>query len=169
MDIINSRMNRKAYYVKDKNTGIKKEFTVNSKRKRQLRKAKFRKIRKLENLKKELHDQTINYICKNYSKIIIPPFETKKMVNSGKLHSRTVRSMYNLAFCEFKYKLKSKAKELNCLLVERSEAYTSKTCTRCGNIKHTLKTKDEIYSCSKCKLVIDRNYNAARNIMLRNN
>jgi putative transposase len=169
IDIIDSRLNRKTYHTKDKKTGIKKEYKVTSKRKRQLRKAKHRKIRKLENLKKELHDQTINYICKNNSKIIIPPFETKNMVSNKKLKSITARNMYNLSFYEFREKLKQKAKERNCVVSIRSEAYTSMTCTRCGNLKHELKMRDEIYKCKKCNLTIDRNYSAARNILLRNN
>jgi putative transposase len=167
IDIIDSRLNKKTYYVKNKTTGERKKYKVNSKRKKQLRKAKHRKIRKVENLKKELHDETINYICENYSKIIIPPFEIQKMVS--KLKSKTARSMYNLSFYEFREKLISKAEEKNCEIEIRPEYYTSKTCTKCGNIKNELKMKDEIYSCKKCGLKIDRNYSGARNIMLRNN
>lgn len=167
IDIIESRMNRECYYVKDKVTKEHKEYNMNSKRRAQLKRAKHRKIQELKNLKKELHDQTINYICSNYSKIIIPPFETQKM--ASKLHSKTARSMYTLSFYEFTQKLKNKGKENNCTVIIKPEYYTSKTCTRCGNIKHDLKMTDEIYECNKCGLKIDRNFAGSRNIMLRNN
>ena len=161
VDKIDSKMNSKEYYVNEK------KYIVNSKRKRQLNEAKHRKITEIKNMKKELHDQTINYICKNYSKVIIPPFEIQEMVS--KLQSKTARCMYTLSFNEFKEKLKNKGKERNCEIIIKPEYYTSKTCTRCGNIKKDLKMTDKIYSCKKCGLEIDRNYAGARNIMLRNN
>ena len=52
-------------------------------------------------------------------------------------------------------------------MVIRPEYYTSKTCTKCGNIKHDLKNAD-IYKCNSCNLKIDRDTNGARNILLRN-
>lgn len=169
LDIIQSRINIKTYYVINKVTKTKTEYKVNSQRKRRLRKALHRKIKKIQDLKKELHDQTINYMCENYSKIIIPPFETQNMV--CKLKSSTARMMYNLSFYEFRKKLIEKGKERNCKIIIKPEGYTSKTCTRCGTIKNDLKMGDSIYICKNknCGLVIDRNYNGARNIMLRNN
>ena len=44
------------------------------------------KIRKLynksRNIVKELHNQTSNNLCKNYDNILIPKFETQKMVSN---------------------------------------------------------------------------------------
>lgn len=166
IDIIESRICRKSFHVKDKNSGERKEYKVNNKRRMNLIRAKHRKIQKLKNLKSDLHNKAINYLCKNFSKIIIPPFEIKKM--AGKLSSNTARMMYNLSYYTFKQKLISKAREMNCLVVEKPEYYTSKTCTKCGNIKHDLKLSDRIYECNRCGLQLDRDYAAARNIMLRN-
>ena len=42
---------------------------------------------------------------------------------------------------------------------------SSKTCSNCGNIKKDLTLKDREYICSSCGLVIDRDYNAALNIL----
>ncbi len=68
---------------------------------------------------------------------------------------------------KFKERLINKAKERNVLIDIREEFYTSKTCTCCGNIDHALRNKD-IYKCKKCPLKIDRDFNGARNILLRN-
>ena len=43
--------------------------------------------------------------------------------------------------------------------------YTSKTCTSCGNKKEDL-GGNKIYSCVKCNLTTDRDYNGCRNIFL---
>ena len=42
---------------------------------------------------------------------------------------------------------------------------SSKTCSCCGEIKHDLKLSDRTYVCPKCGLEIDRDYNAAINLM----
>jgi putative transposase len=84
------------------------------------------------------------------------------------LNSKISRTMYNLSFYEFKERLKNKGIEKNCEIVIRPEYYTSKTCTKCGNIKRNLKGSDRTYNCENCKLTIDRDYCGARNIMLRN-
>ncbi len=42
---------------------------------------------------------------------------------------------------------------------------SSKMCSKCGNIKHDLKLSDRIYHCNVCGLSIDRDLNAAINIL----
>lgn len=41
---------------------------------------------------------------------------------------------------------------------------SSKTCSRCENIKRNLRLRDRTYTCDECGLVIDRDYNAAINL-----
>ena len=170
IDIIKSRMDRKSYFKKEAfDNGYlpfsKTYFVMNSKRRRSLRKALHKKIQKIKNLREELHNKTINYLCKNYKTIIYPPFETQEM--AGKLKSDLARAMYNFAFYKFKQKLKNKAKEYNIHLLIKPEYFTTKTCGMCGfvNLKFG---KQEIYECPKCGLRIDRDMNAARNVLLRN-
>ena len=42
---------------------------------------------------------------------------------------------------------------------------SSKTCSCCGEVKHDLKLSERTYKCPRCGLVIDRDYNAAINLM----
>ena len=42
---------------------------------------------------------------------------------------------------------------------------SSKTCSCCGTIKKDLKLSDRTYRCPVCGLEIDRDYNAAINLM----
>jgi putative transposase len=57
----------------------------------------------------------------------------------------------------------------NCHLEIVTEEYTSKTCTKCGNIKYDLYGA-ETYRCSngECNLILDRDINGARNIYIKN-
>ncbi len=41
---------------------------------------------------------------------------------------------------------------------------SSKTCSKCGNVKRNLKLSDRTYHCDSCGAVIDRDYNAAINL-----
>ena len=59
-------------------------------------------------------------------------------------------------------------------VVEQNEAYTSMTCTNCGNLKPKGQMKAEdrknpkVYHCHKCGISVDRDVvNGARNIGLR--
>jgi len=65
----------------------------------------------------------------------------------------------------FKLKLKWKAEKYgrNMIGIGRFGP-SSKMCSQCGNIKYGLKPSDRTYRCDVCGLVIDRDYNASKNI-----
>ena len=158
--------------LKKKKTDISKskmkvKYRYNSNRRRNLKKALHRKIKYLENLKTELHNKGVKFLTLNYGKIIIPNLDSQGM--SKKFNSKLARSLYNISYSMFMKKLELKCKEYDIELITRPEYYTSKTCTRCGCIKNGLKLKDRTYECEKCYLKINRDLNASRNIMLRNN
>ena len=60
-------------------------------------------------------------------------------------------------------KLIGMAGKFGSKIVLISEYMTSKTCSRCKNIKSNL-TSEKIYICDKCNLTIDRDINASINI-----
>ena len=158
-DIIKSRIDKKSYVINDI------RVTMNANRRRNLKKALRRKIIKLKNIRDELHKQTISYLVGNYSRIILPPFESKKI--DKKLSSTDTRILKCLSYYKFKERLRKKAETMNIFVDEKEEYYTSKTCTKCGNIDYNLGNKNE-YNCKKCDIILERDYNGARNIMLRN-
>jgi putative transposase len=51
-------------------------------------------------------------------------------------------------------------------ILRGSEAYTSKQCGRCGTLNDKL-AGSEVFKCSACDAVADRDVHAARNILLR--
>jgi IS605 OrfB family transposase len=155
MDNIQSQMTKK------ENNKYKK----NHKRRQILRKLLHKQIQKIKNLRDELHWKTCNFLCKNYKKIYLPEFNVKEMMKT--LSHNISRKVINLSHYMFKRRLESKCNEYNRELKIVTEEYTSKTCTRCGNIKNDLGSK-KIYKCKKCKLIISRDKNGSRNIFLKN-
>lgn len=67
---------------------------------------------------------------------------------------------------EFIRQMKYKCKWNGIEFIQANRYFSSsKTCSKCGNIKRNLKLSDRTYHCSKCGLIIDRDYNAAINLM----
>lgn len=138
------------------------------KHKRCLSKASQRLRNRIRCLIDECHYQIANHLTKEYKVIFLPTFETSQMVvkKARKLSTKTARGMLNWSHYRFKKFLKYKAKSRNCLVVECNESYTSKTCPKCGH-KHNKLGGNHIFKCPKCGTSINRDWNGARNIMLR--
>jgi len=69
-------------------------------------------------------------------------------------------------FYEFVWQMKYKC-EWNGIEFVRADRFypSSKTCSGCGCIKRDLKLSDRVFICPECGLQIDRDYNAAINLM----
>ena len=129
--------------------------------KKKIKKANLR----LGNIVDDLHWKTITYLTKNYKNILLPAFESQKMLGNNKYINR---SFMNLKHYQFKTRLIDKVKSINdTKLYIVTEEYTSKTCSNCGNLKFDLFT-DKVYNCVSCKICIDRDINGARNIYMKN-
>lgn len=88
------------------------------------------------------------------------------MVKKSKrrLPKKVVRSMNCLRFYDFKERLKMKCDEYGLTFIESSEAYTSKTNSFTGKLIKNLGNKENfVYD----NILIDRDINGARNILIR--
>jgi len=84
------------------------------------------------------------------------------MVKNHKL----AKSISDVSWSKFVELIKYKSSWYERVLVQIDKFFpSSKTCSNCGNIKKDLTLKDREYVCSCCGLVIDRDYNAALNIL----
>ena len=79
----------------------------------------------------------------------------------------TYKTYYVMNSHEFRQKLISKARKHGKLVPIVDEAYTSKTCSGCG-WQHPSLGGVKVYRCRQCGLVVGRDVNGARNILLRN-
>lgn len=133
------------------------------------KKVEKRNNRKINNLVKELHWKTIQYITDNYKIILIGNLSTKGIVKNktSKINKITKRLSYALSFYKFRERLEFKAniKGNKCIIVD--EHYTSKTCSNCGSYKEKLGSA-EIYDCNHCGKKIDRDINGSRGIYMVN-
>jgi len=82
---------------------------------------------------------------------------------TGNLQAITKRRLIALSHYKFCEKLKMRAFKFGCKITEVSEYLTSKTCSNCKVINDKLGSS-KTFSCSSCKLCIDRDINASINI-----
>jgi len=142
---------------------ISRMVIVKCRMRRNIRNACDRIRFKIHNLMDEIHHKVALWLCKNFTSIALPTFETSEMVS--RLRSKTARAMLTWAHFRFKQFLKSKANGMGCIVLDMNEAYTSKTCTRCGTIVNI--GSKAIFKCPTCGLIIDRDISGARNVFLR--
>lgn len=138
-------------------------------KRRRMRRAAVRMRMRIANLVRELHWQAAAFLTHNYTDIALPVFETQRMARrlSRKLTSEQTRRMLTLSHYTFRQRLLHKAAKEGCRVHLVGEEFTSKTCTRCGFIKHNLRGA-EVYMCNACGLRIDRDVGGGRNIALKN-
>ena len=118
---------------------------------------------KVRDLIDEIHNKLALTLCRLFDVVYIPSFETHDMVS--KLKHKTSRAMLGWAHYRFKMKLKSKAEEYSCKIMDCTEEYTSKTCGNCGEI-NSIGGK-EVWTCKHCGCAHDRDINGARNILFK--
>ena len=125
--------------------------------------------RRIKSLVDEVHHKAACWLTDHFEHVIIPLFQTSRMVrrSSRRVGKKTVRDMLSWAHYGFRQRLIAKACRSGTNVYVRSEAWTTKTCTRCGHIKHDIGGAKR-FKCPGCGLDIDRDVSGARNIFLRN-
>jgi putative transposase len=75
------------------------------------------------------------------------------------------KSIHDAAWGQFVNLLSYKAAWAGRKFVAVNPAYTSQDCSQCGHRKTDLTLADRIYTCSCCGIILDRDLNAAKNIV----
>jgi IS605 OrfB family transposase len=153
-------------------TQEKKKYTKQEKKKYKQKKKKYKKrylriFEKVRNRIRDLHHKVASWLCRTYRVILLPKFETASMVSKHQLSHKTCRSMLTWSHYAFQTRLKHHAQHHGVKLRIVNEAYTSKTCGCCGKVNGSLGAS-KTFNCASCNSKMDRDENAARNIMLRN-
>ena len=134
--------------------------------KSRLRRAINRMYHKIQDLVDELQWKFIDFLTKEFTTVIFPPFNVSDMTKAGnrKIRKVVVRSMMSLRFYEFKERLKNKCKERHVLFIEQDESWTSKTNSFNGDVMTNLGGREYF---NHLGVRINRDLNGSRNILLR--
>jgi putative transposase len=116
---------------------------------------------KISNQRKDVLHKFTTFLCSSYSIINVEDLSAKNMVKNHKL----ALAISDIGVGEFKRQLDYKSKLYGNVLNFADRFYpSSKLCSACGNKKEDLKLSDRVYSCEKCGLELDRDFNASLNI-----
>ncbi len=126
---------------------------------------------RVRNLVDEAHKKAAVWLTSVYRVVFLPTFETSQMVakngnNQRNINSKTVRQMLGWAHYRFKQTLKFHALKRGCHVVDVTEEYTSKTCTKCGHV-HTKLGGSRVFKCPHCRHTMPRDWNGALGIFLK--
>ena len=114
------------------------------------------------NIRHDTLHKVTTYLAKNHSKIVIEDLNVSGMLRNKRL----ARAIVDVGFYEFRKQLKYKCKWYGSELVVVSRTFpSSKLCSRCGHKKQELSLSEREYHCEECGLQIDRDLNAALNLV----
>ena len=82
------------------------------------------------------------------------------------IKTKTARQMLTWSHYRFKQVLKNKAELSGSRVIDVTEEFTSKTCTKCGHVHQKL-GGSKIFKCPECGHTLKRDFNSALGIMLK--
>jgi transposase len=168
------------FYValKDSNKSTKSEApkfvfraAKNYKERKSLLKAAKSMENKIRNKVSDIHRKTVKFLCDNYDTVIIPKFDTQRMVNNQNydrtINGSTTRRLIKWSHFKFRQLLIAKGAVTGTNIIVGTEERTTKTCGNCSYYNEHLKG-EKVLICRECGCEIHRDINAARNIMILN-
>ncbi len=121
---------------------------------------------KLKNKINDLHWKTALFLCKKYDEITIGKMSTSNIISKkNNLSKKNRRLCQSLSHFTFRKRLKEKCKEYTVKFNELNESYTTMKCGFCGELNNVGRSK--IYNCASCGFKYPRDFNGARNIMIK--
>lgn len=153
------------YLIKSERKLISKQRKLSRKKKGSANRIKTRKIvaklhYKIRNQRKDFHHKISRKIIDNYGFIAVEDLNIKNMVQNHNL----AKHISDAGWGHFLNYLTYKAAEAGCKVEKVTPHHTSINCSVCGErVPKTL--ADRIHNCPFCNTILDRDYNAAINIL----
>lgn len=126
--------------------------------------ARLRRVNaRITALRADYTNKITTYLVNHYDEISIEDLNTSGMTHNHNLAA----SILDANFSEFRRQLEYKTARTDTILhiISRWEP-SSKRCSNCGMVKAKLSLSDRVYECEYCGLIMDRDLNAAINIMV---
>jgi len=128
-------------------------------------KAKLRLARmhlKVFNVRQDALHKLTTYLAKSHSRIVIENLGVSGMMKNRRL----ARAISDVAMYEFRRQLEYKCQWYGSKLdVAKRKFPSSKRCSSCGHKKKELSLSEREYECEECGMRMDRDLNAALNLV----
>ena len=100
-------------------------------------------------------------LARKHSLIAVEHLNVRGMVRNHHL----AKAISDASWSSFTQKLEHAVVKTGSRLVRVDPRNTSRTCSVCGSVKESLSLSDRTFVCDKCGFTLDRDVNAARNIL----
>lgn len=114
----------------------------------------------IANRRKDFIFQIVNKLIHRFGFIAIEDLEVNRMIHKNCL----AKSIHDVAWSMFFNILFFKAASAGRTIVKVNPAYTSQTCSKCGH-RQKMPLSKRMFNCPCCKLKLNRDHNAALNIL----
>ena len=133
-----------------------------SKNRQKTRQALAKLHARIANMRKDMAHKLTSYLVKNHALVAIEDLYVNGMLKNHKL----AQAVSDSNFGEIRRQLEYKAAWHGTHVAVIDRFYpSSKTCSGCGYVKPELALSERTFSCHECGMVLDRDVNAAINIV----
>ncbi|MFX1540471.1 MAG: RNA-guided endonuclease InsQ/TnpB family protein [Promethearchaeota archaeon] len=144
---------------------LSRQVSRKQKRSRNRQKAVIKLARlhwRISNVRKDALHKLTTYLAKNHSHIVIEDLCVKGLMKNQQLN----RAIADVSFYEIRRQLEYKTKWYGSELIIAPRYFpSSKLCSRCGQTKDNLSLSERVFICESCGWQIDRDLNAAINLV----
>ena len=117
--------------------------------------------KRVADIRQDILHKLTTYLAKKYRVVVIEDLQVKNLLKNHKLAG----ALSDCGFYEFRRQLEYKARLYSCQLVVVDRFYpSSQLCSRCGH-RQKMPLQERRFRCEKCGLEIDRDLNAALNLV----
>lgn len=137
----------------------KMQFGSNNRKKQKIKVARLHE--KVANCRKDFLHKKSREISDKHDSVIVEDLNMKAMSQTLNLGKSVSDNAWGMFTTFLRYKLEYQGKQL----VKIDKWFpSSKTCNECGYINDELKLSDREWVCDACGVLLDRDYNSAKNI-----
>jgi putative transposase len=134
----------------------------NTREKKKRHKVVARIHERISNRRQNFIQQQVALLVKRFGLIAVEALVVRNLVKNPNL----AKSITDAAWSAFFTQLVLKAEEAARQVVKVNPAYTSQTCSACGHLQE-MPLSVRVYECPNCGLVMDRDHNASRSILIQ--
>lgn len=117
---------------------------------------------KISNIRQDFIHKLTTHLVTHYDEIGLETLKAKNMMKNHKL----AKSLSDVSLSKFNEILEYKANYYYGVKIKRADSFypSSKTCSKCGNVKEKLSLSQRVYICDECGYKADRDLNASINL-----
>ena len=118
------------------------------------------------NVRRDLAAKAAHGLAKNYETVVVEDLNVRAMMVRGGAYKRGLnRAIAQASFADLRRRITYKTRWNGGVTIVADRWFpSSKTCSRCGEVKSKLSLSEREYMCHRCGIVVDRDLNAATNL-----